>query len=246
MSGLRATGNARRFSPCRSIMNVPKRMGPLAAHTPALRATSAVAPRAAPSAMFARGMISDSQRREHLELLGLRMDNLKHNNGQLCETTLTNAFSEAVVQGVGRCSEFTALRHAYDSLMSYLSAGAAASAGTVGSRVRVVRGRYAGSSGVLVRTTAARVVIQLDSGGEVALAGRSICFVDVSEEEGVWVAGERTQQPHHGRPALAVASVFATSEELRAMEFDELADGRAEVDDGYSDVWHDSPAQAYS
>lgn len=188
--------------------------------------------------------MSDAERREHLELLGLRMDNLRH-KGQLCEKTLTIAFSDAVVQGVGRCSEFTALRHAYDSLMAYLSTGSGAPAGSVGSRVRVVRGRYAGSSGALVRTTAARVVIQLDSGGEVALASRSICFMDASEEESVW-AGEWAQQPHNCRPALAAASGLATSKELRAMELDDLADSRAEVDDGYSDVWDDSPTQAYS
>jgi len=229
---MRATGTARRFSPCRSMINVPKRMGPVGVHTPALRAAPAMLPRAAPTVVLARGMISDAERREHLDLLGLRMDNLRHKD-QLCETTLTNAFSDAVVQGVGRCSEFTALRHAYDSLMTYLRTGAGAPAGSVGSRVRVVRGRYAGSSGALVRTTAARVVIQLDSGGEVSLASRSICFMDASEEANC-------------RPALAAASVFATSKELRAMELDDLADSRAEVDDGYSDIWDDSPTQAYS
>ena len=164
-------------------------------------------------------------------MLGLRMDKLK--NGSLCEYQVTEAFAEAVVQSVGRCSEFTAVHHAYDSLMTWLRQSSPQplpmlQSGIADSRVRVVKGSYVGEHGTIVRTTASRVVVRLDEGGEVFLAPTSLC---VASQDGGWVPVTP------GMLSCGTASVWADEHEL-------LLDDRTEVDDGYTDGWHQHSAPA--
>lgn len=126
---------------------------------------------------------------EHLQLLGLRMDSLKRR--KISERELREAFSDAVVGGAGRCSDFSALQNAFDSLSATVRSMVPRSGGHLGhlvsaqemSRVEVTRGTYAGKLGNVVRRTAARVVVRLADGGEVCLHRSSLQYIEAGEQK---------------------------------------------------------------
>ena len=174
--------------------------------------------------------------RDHLQLLGLRMDSLKRNN--ISEDQLRSAFSDAVVGNVGRCSDFSALQFAFKSLLSTVRKLVPKGAESLASvRVKVTGGTYVGKRGTIVRETPSRVVVRLDDGGEVCLASPNLTIIDSADKQA-------SRGFVGGSSAAVISSALASGcqHDMRALAEEEcdaaeLLDGRPAFDDGYCESW---------